>query len=363
MAEDSGEKSIDPSPHRRQQARDEGQVARSQDLSSAGLLLGGLAILIFTGGALLEYLVGFLSSYLGGKPWMDAINSGTPTDVDLVTTQWNVLTSGLAKVLLPVLGLVTLLAIGLNLVQTGFLFLPGKLMPDASRINPLTGLGRMVSLSSAMRLAFGIFKIGVIAAVTFVSVYDRRHELIGLAGLDLPQIAIFAWEACFWTSVKIGIALMILAVVDYGYQRWKYEQDLKMTPQEMREEMRNLQGDPQVTARRRTMQRQMAAGWLATAIPKADVVIATAADLMVALRYDANRMTAPTVVAKGTGEIAARIRSLAQEHNVPIVEKQLLAQALFKKVDMNQPIPDPLYAELAEVLAYVYQLKSQTVAA
>jgi len=363
MAEDSGDKSIDPTPHRRQQARAAGQVARSQDLSSAGLLLGGLVILIFTGGALLEFLVGFLSSYLGGKPWMDAINSGTPTDVDLVTTQWNVLIRGLAKVLLPVLGLVTLLAIGLNLIQTGILFLPGKLMPDASRINPLAGLGRMVSLSSAMRLAFGVFKIGIVGTVAFASIYDRRHELIGLAGFDLPQIARFAWEVCMWTSVKIGVALGILAVVDYGYQRWKHEQDLKMTPQEMREEMRNLQGDPQVTARRRTMQRQMAAGWLDSAIPKADVIIATSADLTVALRYDIARMSAPVVVAKGNGEIARRIRSLAAEHRVPIVERKQLAQSLFKTVDVNQPIPDGLYTELAEVLAYVYQLKNGTVAA
>lgn len=359
MAE-HGEKSFDPTPHRRQQARDEGQIARSQDLSSAGLLLGGLVVLFFTGGALLDFLVGLLSRYLGGEPWIAWVRSGQATDGDAVAGQWNALVSGLAQVLLPLVALLTVVAIVVNVAQTGFLFLPRKLAPDFSRINPLSGLGRLFSTAGGARLGFGVFKIGVIAAVASISLYDRRHELASLAVLDLPQIATFAWQICLWTCVKIGVALLVLAIFDYGFQRWKHEQDLKMTPQEMREEMRNLQGDPQVLARRRGVQQQLALGRMSHTVPKADVVIANPSGVAVALRFEPDSMRAPIVVAKGTGPLAQRIRRLAVENSIPVVEKNTLAQALYDEVDVNRAIPDPLYAPVAEVLAYAYQLKNKS---
>jgi flagellar biosynthetic protein FlhB len=150
-----------------------------------------------------------------------------------------------------------------------------------------------------------------------------------------------------------------LAILDYGYQRWKHEQDLKMTPQEAREEMRNLQGDPQVIARRRGVRRQLALNRLPLSLPDADVVITHPTEPAVALRYDAASMAAPVVVAKGAGVIAARIRQLALEGGVPIIEKAAIAEALYKHVDLNRSVPDKLYGGVAEVLAYVYQLKSK----
>ncbi len=361
MAEESGEKSQEATVHRREQAREEGQVAHSQDLTSAGLLLGGLVVLIFTGGALLDFLVNFLGTYLRGEPWVAWINAGSPNSGELVMGQWYVLMPALGKSLLPVLGLVMVLAVVLNLLQSGILFLPHKLLPDISRINPLTGISRLLSMANAVRLAFGIFKIGIIATVAFVSLYNRRYQLLSLTALDLPQIAVFAWEVCLWTCIKIGIALLILAILDYGFQYWKHEQDLRMTPQEMREEMRNLQGDPQIIARRRAVQRQLALNRLSSAVPKADVVITNPTELAVALQYESDTMNAPIVVAKGAGVIAARIRRLALENGIPIVEKKPLAQTLYKEVEVNHPIPDKMYAAVAEVLAYVYQLKNKTI--
>jgi flagellar biosynthetic protein FlhB len=166
---------------------------------------------------------------------------------------------------------------------------------------------------------------------------------------------------CLWTAIKIGLALFILGVLDYGYQWWRHEQDLKMTPQEVREEMKNLQGDPQVIARRKQVQRQIAMQRLSSSVPKADVVITNPTELAIAVQYDPATMAAPIVVAKGAGVVAARIRKLALESGITIVEKKPLAQALYKEVDLNQPIPDQLYAAVAEVLAYVYQLKGKKV--
>ena len=195
--------------------------------------------------------------------------------------------------------------------------------------------------------------------MALVSLYNRQEEILNLAALDLSQSAWFAWDICFWTAVKIGIALLILALLDYFYQWRRQEQDLRMSPQEMREEMRNLQGDPQVIARRRAVQRQLAAHRLSKTVPKADVVVTNPTELAVALQYDPTTMNAPVVVAKGAGLLAQQIRRLALKHGVPIVERKPLAQALYRDVDLNHPVPDQLYATVAEVLAYVYQLKGK----
>jgi flagellar biosynthetic protein FlhB len=166
-------------------------------------------------------------------------------------------------------------------------------------------------------------------------------------------------EVVLWTGLKIACALLLLALLDYGFQWWKQEQDLRMTSQEVREEMKDLQGDPQVIARRRSVQRQLALSRLATTVPKGDVTITNPTELAVTIQYDAQTMKAPIVVAKGAGLVAQRIRRLSLEHGIPIVEKKPLAQALYRQVEVGRPIPSQLYAAVAEVLAYVYQLKGK----
>jgi flagellar biosynthetic protein FlhB len=262
MADPFDEKTLAPTPHRRQRARDEGQVARSADFASAGLLLGGLAALVFTGGALVDYLAGYLTASLGGRTWMHWINSGTPADAQAIAGQWNPLALELGRVLLPPLLLLALLGVALHVVQTGVLFLPHKLLPDPARINPLAGWRRVFSGGSVIRLSLGAMKLAIIAAVAFASVYDRRTELVSIGVYELPQVVAFLWDLCLWTGLKVGSALLILAVIDYGYERWRHERELRMTPQELREEMRNMQGDPQVASRRRNDHRQLVTGEL-----------------------------------------------------------------------------------------------------
>jgi flagellar biosynthetic protein FlhB len=269
--------------------------------------------------------------------------------------------SELAKAVLPILAALLAVGIGSHLVQFGFLFLPTRLAPDFDRINPLKGFSRIFSLSNLVRLGFGIVKILLVAIVAFWSLYNRRAEIMAVGALEAPQIASFLTSIVLSTSLKIAGALFVVALVDYLFQWWKHEQDLKMTPQEVREELRNLQGDPQVVARRRAVQRQLVLNRLAKAVPKADVVVTNPTELAIAIEYDAATMAAPVVVAKGAGLIAQRIRKLALENGVPIVERKPLAQALYKQVDLNRPIPDTMYAAVAEVLAYVYQLKGKPI--
>ena len=168
-------------------------------------------------------------------------------------------------------------------------------------------------------------------------------------------------EILLWTSMKIGMALMVLALLDYAFQKWKYEQDIMMTPQEVREEMKNLEGNPEIRARRKMVQRQLALGRLSDMVPKADVVITNPTQLAVAVQYEPETMAAPTVVAKGAGVIAERIKKLALEHGIPIVEKKPLARALYQEVDIDRPVPEDKYAAVAEVLAYVYQLQGKQI--
>jgi len=352
MADPGGDKTQEATPHRRRQAREEGQVARSQDLGSAVLLLLGLVCLLLLGGGLIEYLGQYTRGQLGGAAWLRA-------DGQFVVSQWTAAMLSLARYLLPIMGLLFVGAVLVNMLQVGILFLPQKLAPDLTRIDPIKGFGRVFSLAGVMRLTFGVFKIAVIAGVALASLYGERETILGLSGLVVPEIGRYLLEVLLLTSLKIGLALLVLAILDFGFQRWKHEQDIRMTTQEVREEMKNLEGNPEVIARRKHVQRQLALTRLSSSVPKADVVVTNPTELAVAIQYEPESMAAPIVVAKGAGVIAERIRRLAIEHNIPIVEKKPLAQALYREVDVNRPIPADKYAAVAEVLAYVYQLKGK----
>jgi len=354
MPDQDGDKSQDATPHRRQKAREEGQVAKSQDLGSAALLIVGLLCLMTMGGRVIDYLGQLCRRQLGGEAWLTA-------DADFAAVTGRSMIWEMGQYLLPIMALILLGAIVVNLLQIGFMFLPQKLAPDISRLDPLKGLKRIFSLANLVKLTFGVFKIIVIAAVAFASLYGERDTILSLSSMGVAQIASYLIQIIFWTTMKIAIALLILAILDYAFQRWKFEQDIRMTPQEVREEMKNLEGSPQIRARRRQVQRQLALNRLGDTIPRADVVITNPTELAVAIQYDPDTMPAPIVLAKGAGVLAQRIRQLALQHGIPIVEKKPLAQALYREVEVDHPIPEDKYAAVAEVLAYVYQLQGREI--
>jgi flagellar biosynthesis protein FlhB len=354
MADSDGDKTQDPTPHRRQQAREQGQVTKSQDLASALMLLIGLVLLLVLG----EKIVNFVGDYgrrqLGGEAWLSV-------DAPFVCNEWVRVMLELGKVVIPIFGILMVAGIVANLMQIGFLFLPEKLMPDISRLDPMKGFGRIFSLANFVHLIFGIIKLVLIGTVAYLCLWKEKETILGLTGLSVPEIASYFSQTLLWISIKIASALLILSLLDYGFQWWKHEQDLKMTSQEIREEMKNLEGNPQVIARRKQVQRQLAMNRMSTAVPTADVIITNPTELAVAIQYDPAEMAAPIVVAKGAGEVAKRIRKIALENDVPIVEKKPLAQALYRDVEIGKPIPSEKYAAVAEVLAYVYQLKGKKI--
>jgi flagellar biosynthetic protein FlhB len=302
-----------------------------------------------------DFVRRYAEERLGGQPWLAA-------DVSLAVSQWNAMLWELARRLVPIFGLLLAAAVAVHVGQVGFLFLPGKLAFDLSRLDPLKGLRRIFAVENFVRLGFGLFKVLVIAAVAAMALYGEWDTILGLTGLAVPEIAAYLGHVLLGTMLKIAVALLVLAVLDYAFQRWKFERDLRMTPQEVREELKNLEGDPHIAARRRVVQRQLALSRLSQAVPKADVVVTNPTELAVAIQYEPRTMAAPIVVAKGAGVIAQRIRRLALEHHIPIVEKKPLAQALFREVEVNHPIPHDKYAAVAEILAYVYHLKGKRIA-
>ena len=352
MPDQDGDKSQDATPHRRQKAREEGQVAKSQDLGSAVLLLAGTMILLTAGRSVSAFVAEYSRRLLGGDAWIQA-------DEMFAVSVWNGTVVGLAGELLPVFGLMLVAAIVVNLAQVGFLFLPKKVQLDISKLDPLKGAKRLFSMQSVARLVFGLFKVLVVACVAYFSLYSEKETILGLAALSVGEVTAYICQILIWTTVKIGVALLILAILDYSFQRWKHEQDLKMTQQEVREEMRNLEGDPHTAARRKAVQRQLAMDRLSDAVPNADVVVTNPTELAIAIQYNPEEMEAPIVVAKGAGVLAQRIRRLALENGIPIVEKKPLAQALYREVEVGKPVPHARYAAVAEVLAYVYQLQGR----
>ena len=250
MSDYAGEKILEPTPHRRQQARREGQVAKSRDLVSAAMLLLGLAVLMAIGGSLAGFLVDYCRNQLGGQPWLTA-------DADFAVAEWNSILWGLGQHLLPVLGLIFLAGVAVNVLQTGFLFLPQRLNLDLERVNPLSGLARLFSSSNLVNFVFGVVKLIVVVSVACAVLYNEREAIAGLTALAPSTMTFRMVQILLWTALKLGAALFVLAILDYAYQRWRHECDLRMTPQELREEARHLEGDPQLTARRKQMQRDI----------------------------------------------------------------------------------------------------------
>lgn len=348
MADDlRGEKSEAPSPRRRQEARERGNVARSADLTSSLFLLAAFCLLYAMGRRMLAGMGSYQERILSriGEPAFD------DATVQALFVEAAAATGG---IVLPFLGVLLAASVAVNLMQTGFLLSGHPLMPDLSRLNPVTGFGRLFSAASVMRLVMSLFKIILIAAGMYWIV---EGEILGMSSLaDSGPWGILGGisEAVFYTAVKLALLLSALAFLDYLFQWWQHEKELRMTKQEVRDELRRYEGDPQIKARRTQLARQLARQRMMKAVEKADVVITNPTELAIALAYDPGENPAPRVVAKGARLMALRIRQVASESNIPILERKPLAQALFKACKVGDVIPETLYKAVAEVLSFIY---------
>ncbi|MBI4809628.1 MAG: flagellar type III secretion system protein FlhB [Nitrosomonadales bacterium] len=344
------EKTESPSQRRLDQAREEGQVARSRELSTfLGLMVGGAGLWMM-GSALLQSLITVLREGL-------TLDKELAFKTELLLPRLHELSMEALLAFLPLLGLLLLVAAFSPLLLNGWLFTLKPLQPNLNKLNPLTGIGRMFSTNSLMELAKAVAKSLVVGGIGAWVVWHNREAVLMLVSepvhIAIPHLGSLVW----WCFAAIMGGMLLIVAVDVPFQLWEHNKKLKMTKEEVRQEAKETEGDPQVKARVRSMQREMARRRMMAEIPTADVVVTNPTHFSVALKYSENKMRAPVVVAKGSHLLAAKIREIAREHNVPILEAPPLARALHKHCDLGQPIPEALFTAVAEVLAYVYQLR------
>jgi len=349
MADTAQDRTEPATPRRREEARNRGQVAKSSDLTASVVLLGGVLMLYLMRESIIGQMVGLVRYCLGEDPTtVGDMNAMVPTLV--------ISFRSMAGVALPFMLLVTVLALVASFGQVGVLFTLKPLAPSLAKLNPISGLQRMFSSRSAVQLVMGLAKMSVLAAVAYYTLKGRLAALASASLLSHLSIAQITVEFLFTLGIRLTLALLLLAIIDFVYQRWKHERDLRMTKQEIKEELKRMEGDPHMKRRRRTVQFQLALQRIRAAVPKADVVITNPTSFAVAIQYDARTMNAPKLTAKGADHLARRIRELASEHGGPIVERPPLARAMYRTVEVGQEIPAQFYKAVAEILAYVYEL-------
>ncbi len=351
MAEESDlEKTEAATPRRLEKAREEGQIVRSRELASFALLSAG-----FFGVWGLSGLIGeHLQSMLRGALRFD--------HASLDGTRQMLIGAGVASreglyALLPIL-LLTGAAAGLAPLALGGWHVSSKsLAPNFSRLDPVAGLGRMFSINGPIQLGMSLAKTLVVGGIGGLAIWHRRAEILALTNEPLHMALADAMHLIAVCCAMTVAGTFVVAALDVPYQIWQYHKKLRMTKEEVKREHRENEGDPQLKGRIRAQQRAIARRRMMSKVPKADVVVTNPTHFAVALQYTDGKMRAPKVVAKGVNLVAARIRELAVEHNVPLLEAPPLARALYHNVELDREIPGPLYGAVAEVLAWVYQLR------
>lgn len=345
------EKTEAPTPRRRMEARNKGQVARSQDLPAAALLLVSLPALWLFGPRLWGDLVGMMTVLVG------------PTAPSEMGEILNLAGAGLVRIaetLTPLLLTLFVTLLLSLLVQVGFLLTLQPLVPSLSKLNPISGIQRLFSLRSVMTGMLNFAKLLAVGSLAYMTVLGSAGAIMFSAGFDIHDVFMIGASLTFELGIKLGAALFLIALLDFAWQRYRHERDLRMTKEEVKDEMRSMEGDPEVKRRRRQVQMQLAMQRLSSQVPKADVVVTNPTHLAIAIEYDADAMLAPRVVAKGADYLALRIRQIAQAHGIPIVERKPLARAMYDVVEPGDYIPERFYRAVAEILAYIYELTGES---
>ena len=352
MSEDSdAEKTEDASPRRLQKAREEGDIPRSRELATFAVLMTAGAGLWITGGS----LIGRLESALESGLSLDREQIQNPTVLlERITND----VGGVLLACLPLAFAIMLVALAAPMLIGGFNFSSKAFMPNFMKLNPISGIGNMVSTNSLIELLKAIAKTLVVGAVAWIVIRSETDAVLGLAVEPLGTSSGHLGDLLARTFLYIVGALGVIALIDGPYQIWHYNNKHKMTRQEMIQESKESDGNPQIKGKIRQMQRQMARNRMMQNVPTADVVVTNPTHYAVALKYTDGQAGAPRVVAKGVDEVAAKIRELARENKVALLEAPALARALYKHTEIDDEIPETLYSAVAEVLAYVFQVRN-----
>jgi flagellar biosynthetic protein FlhB len=351
MAETDQEKTEQATQKRKEEAREQGQVAKSRELPSVAVLVAGLIYFWFGAPAMVGDILKMMKKTFA--------TAGT-TIININTIQ-SIMIGFLYEMFIitaPILAVLIMASLLSSLLQTGFLISTEAIFPKLSKIDPLKGLKRMFSLQSLVELIKNILKMCIIGFVAWLTIRSEMANIAPLMNQNVYAIVSYVGKVSFKIVMSTCWVLVVLAVMDFIYQKWEHAKSIRMTKQEIKEENKQLEGDPLIKGRIRRLQREIARKRMMAAVPKADVVITNPTHFAVALKYDRESMTAPVVLAKGADHVAAKIKEIAKKYEVPIVENRTVARLLFTLTNVDETIPEKMYRVVAEILAHVYRLKN-----
>ncbi|MEJ8302555.1 flagellar biosynthesis protein FlhB [Saccharibacillus sacchari] len=348
----AGEKTEKATPKKRDESRKKGQVAKSQELPGSILLLTCIVMLMIFGGNFRTSITHMFTDVFNNRMTMEIT-------VDNVMNMMMQYMLEILKLLAPIFIAVILIVILSSFAQYGLLFVTEGLKPKFSKLDPIKGAKNIFSLRSIVELLKSLLKMSVIGFLVFTTLQSQMSVISILHAMSLEDILGFAASTTMSLGIKIGAALIILAVFDFMYQKFEFEKSIRMSKQDIKDEYKKAEGDPMIKGKIRERQRRMAMQRMMQDVPTADVIITNPTHYAVALKYDGNQMQAPEVVAKGQDFVALRIREIAKDNGVMIMENKPLARALFAQAEIGDTVPADLFQAVAEVLAYVYKLKGK----
>lgn len=351
MAETDQERTEDPTPRRLQKAREKGQVPRSKEMGTAFVLVSAAVGLMIFGGSLATAMGQIMQDLF-------TLDRQQMFDSTKVLAVWETV---LAELLWPLMWLFLLITAATfvgNIWLGGFNFSWQAAAPKLSKMNPLKGLKRMFGVQALVELTKGVAKFGVVAISAFLLLWWQFDNIMQLSASQLPAMVRDSLEIFLLMFLLLCCSVFLIVVIDAPYQLWKHTKDLRMTKQEVKDEHKDTEGSPEVKGRIRRLQMEMAMRRMMTEVPKADVIVTNPTHYAVALKYDDKGQRAPVLVAKGIDEIASKIREIAYEYDIPIVSSPALARSMYHTTELDQEIPQGLFLAVAQILAYVYQLKA-----
>ncbi|MCP5366015.1 MAG: flagellar biosynthesis protein FlhB [Hyphomicrobiales bacterium] len=353
MAEqDDSQKTEEPTPKKRQKAREQGEVARSTEVNNWVLLAGGTAALMFMIPGMMSDLFGLGRSVMANLHQVTLDGGGMRVLLDTALAT-------MAGVLGPFFLLMVVLALAAGIGQIGLIWAPSRLKPKFERFDPVKGLKRKFSLNNLVEFTKGIIKLCLVSVVAFGLAIPMMSDIAIVPMLELPQVLDRLHDISLVIAAATVMVMTVIAALDFMYQRYTQYKNLRMTKQEVKDEHKQAEGDPHVKARIRRLRQERAQQRMMAAVPQADVVITNPTHYAVALEYKMETMPAPRVVAKGVDSLAQRIRETAEEHDVPLVENPPLARGLYAAVELDEEIPAEYYQAVAEVIGYVMRLKGR----
>ncbi|MBU5466762.1 flagellar biosynthesis protein FlhB [Virgibacillus sp. MSJ-26] len=348
----AGEKTEKATPKKRQDERKKGKVAKSQDVNTAILLLFSFSILFIFGGMMKESMMTlYRQTFTEFIHW------------DLTENSVHQIFSGasieVAKMLAPIVLIAIVAGLASNLMQVGFLFTAEPLKFDLKKIDPIQGAKRIFSIRALVELLKSLLKIVFIATVTFAIIWKFKDDMMMMAFKDIEGALSFFGKTTIIMGISATIALLFLSVFDYAYQRYDFEKNMRMSKQDIKDEHKNIEGDPLIKSKIKEKQRQMAMRRMMSEVPTADVVITNPTHYAIAIKYDEDKATAPYIVAKGTDQVALKIKEIAKNNDVVTVENRPLARSLYSETEIGDLIPEHFFKAIAEILAYVYRLNNR----